>query len=118
MFSEMFERPSPGLAVLTCRVFSCRCGCVRGWGLPLPGWGDGQRGRGGRGEAARGARRDSPEGGTGGTPAGGCKKTILIQKQRPDRPVGALREVGERNTVREGKKKSFAGIIIIMEVKT
>lgn len=76
---------------------------------PLPGWGDGRRGRGGRVQAARGARRDFPEGGTGGTPARGCRKTILMQRQRPDRPAGALREVGERNTVREGKEKSFAG---------
>lgn len=80
--------------------------CVRGWGLPSPAACLGCRGRV---QAARGARRDCPEGGTAGTPARGCRKTILIQKQRPDRPVAALREVGERNTVREGKEKSFAG---------
>lgn len=79
MFWEMFARPSSGLAALTCRVFPCRCVWGGGLGSPLA------QPRCLRGlTGARGPRRDSPEGGTGGTPARGCRKTILIQKQRPE----------------------------------
>lgn len=105
MFWGMFARPSPGSAGLTWRVFISLPFPCAGPGPPALPARVGGRGRGGSGGAGR-----IPRGGTGGTPAGGCRKTILIQKQRPDRPVGALREVGgDKNTVREGKEKSFEG---------
>lgn len=116
MFWGMFARPSPGSAGLTWRVFISLPFPCAGPGPPALPARVGGRGRGGSGGAGRISR-----GGTGGTPAGGCRKTILIQKQRPDRPVGALREVGggqKYGSGREGEKFRGKGIIIIMEVKT
>lgn len=115
----MFARPSPGLAVLTCWVFSSRCVRVcRAGGDPLPerpvaGWGGGRqcrprgaarRGAAGAAPRRRGARRGSP-GGAGETPARGCGKTILMARQRPDRPAGALRERGNEIRFRKGRRK-------------
>lgn len=124
MFLEIFALPSPGLAILTCWVLSSRCVCVCGaggvrGGIPSPRarWLDGVAGAGAGGG---GSRRGGPQGprrgaagrgailrggGAGETPAGGCGKTILMERQRPDRPAGALRERGNEIRLRKGRRK-------------
>lgn len=113
--SEMFARPSPGSAVLTCRVFPSR-GCVFGAGgfpRPAPAACLGCRGRGSGGAArlSRGGHSRDPRprlqenhintetkaGPAGGGPAGG----------------GGTKY----GSGREGEKFRGRGIIIIMEVK-
>lgn len=38
-------------------------------------------------------------------PARGCGKTMLAERQRPDGPVGALRELGNEIRFRKGRRK-------------
>lgn len=63
-------------------------------------------GAGGGGDrAAGGSRGSAEEGGGSETPARDCGKTALEERQRPDGPAGALRELGNEIRFRKGKRK-------------